>query len=288
MIVAITQFSLKRLKREQDFWKRVRKACETAKGKRADSILFPEYFALSWLISVAGGENSDFRQLLKNSTAAEHVFVRELQSIADQFDLLIVAGTFPHIEEEKVLNRSWIFLPWEAPQFQDKVNMTRSESEERNMSGAKPHLHLFRHAGALCAVAICYHVEFPQYCTAAAKSRVDVLFVPSCTDDVHGYWRVRHCSQARAVENQSFVVMSSIVDGNPEFPEIAQHYGQGGIFSPCDTGFPEAGIVKLGSRNREGVSAASLDLDALQRIRKDGTVLNLRDSTNMESLCKLP
>lgn len=283
MIVATTQFSLKGLKKEYEFWKRVRKLCEAAKSKKADAILFPEYFSLS-LVLIGENGSMGFRQRLLASPAIESAFIHEFRSISDQLDLLIVAGTIPHVEGPSILNRSWIFVPGEAPLFQDKVNMTRFESEEWKIGPGKPSLQLFRHAGALCAVATCYDVEFPHYCAAAAQSRVDVLFVPSCTDDVHGYWRVRHCAQARAVENQCFVVMSSVVDGNPEYPEIAEHYGQGGIYSPCDTGFPEQGILKTGSKNREGLTIAKLDLAAIQRIRKNGTVLNLRDSSKFEQI----
>lgn len=281
MIVATTQFSLKRLKCEQDFWKRVRKLCDAAKSKKADAILFPEYFSLSLLL-VNGSDDLSFRQRLLHSNEMEEKFVRELQSISDHLDVLIVGGTFPHVERNLIFNRSWIVTPGEAPLFQDKVNLTRFESEEWKLHPGKAQLRLFRHAGALCAVATCYDVEFPRYCAAAAQSRVDVLFVPSCTDDVHGYWRVRHCAQARAVENQSYVIMSSVVNGNADFPEISEHYGQGGFFSPCDMGFPERGIVRLGARNKEGVTVVDLNLGALQRLRKNGTVLNLGDSAESE------
>lgn len=277
MRVATTQFSLKAVARPQDFWRRVKTLCETAKAKKADAILFPEYFPLSFLLTAQSG---DFRKCLLESEGLEAEFLSELRALAERLDMTIIAGTFPHAFGGILLNRSWIMLPGESPIFQDKVNMTRFESEEWHISPGKPEMKLFRVAGALCAVAICYDVEFPQYCAAAAEKKVDVLFVPSCTDDVHGYWRVRHCAEARAIENQSFVVMSSVVEGNPAVPEIASHYGKGVVLSPCDIGFPEAGILKEGAKNKEGVAVAELDLRAIQRVRKNGTVLNLRDSGN--------
>ena len=112
---------------------------------------------------------------------------------------------------------------------------------------------------------------------AAASAGVEVLLVPSCTDDLHGYWRVRHCAAARAVETQSFVVLSSIVGGDRRYPEVAVHAGQGAVLSPCDVGFAERGIVAKGERDREGVCIAQLDLELLRHTRHDGTVLNLRD-----------
>ena len=72
--------------------------------------------------------------------------------------------------------------------------------------------------------------------------------------------------------------MSSIVEGNKSFPEIGLHYGKGALLSPCDIGMPEGGIIKEGTKNKEGVAVAPLDLGILQKIRREGTVLNLRDS----------
>jgi predicted amidohydrolase len=128
-------------------------------------------------------------------------------------------------------------------------------------------------------VTTCYDVEFPAVTALAAQSRVDLLLVPSCTDDVHGYWRVRHCAQARTIENQCYVMMSSIVGGNKPWSEIDIHYGQGGIYTPCDVGMPEGGVKKLGLINVEGVITEELSHADLERLRKNGTVLNLRDSS---------
>ena len=50
------------------------------------------------------------------------------------------------------------------------------------------------------------------------------------------------------------------------------------LLSPCDIGFAEAGLIKEGAKNREGLAVAPLDLGLLQKIRREGTVLNLRDA----------
>lgn len=281
MNIATTQFSLRGLKKKSDFWQRVNKICKEAKNKKADAILFPEYFSLSLILQ---NTNGSFRERLLNSVKIEDEFLNEFRSISEQLDLAVIAGSFPHIESNNILNRSWIFVPGDPLSFQDKIHMTRFESEEWKISPGKPELKLFRHAGALCAIAICYDVEFPAYCAAAAEKKVDVLFVPSCTEDIHGYWRMRHCSESRAIENQCFVVMSSIIEGNTNFPEISAHYGKGAILSPCDSGFPDKGVLKEGTK-KEGFCIAELDLGALQRVRKHGTVLNLVDSSKKTEIC---
>jgi predicted amidohydrolase len=190
------------------------------------------------------------------------------------------------VEETRILNRCFVFRPRQDLVVQDKINMTRFENEEWRVSGGRPQLQTFTIGESLCAVATCYDVEFPSVAALAAEQRVDLLLVPSCTDDVHGYWRVRLCAQARTIENQCYVVMSSIVGGHPEWPEIESHYGQGGIYTPSDVGMPEGGIKKLGALNTEGVITDAISKEELERIRKNGTVLNLRDSRSLSGISK--
>ena len=277
MIVATTNFSLQRAASPEDFWRRFRVLTEQARDRGAEIVLFPEYFSLSWVLA----EGGRFGDRLFACADLEARFIEEARRAAAEFRLGVIAGTVPHVvSREEIRNRCWICLPGREPFCQDKVHMTRFETEEWKITGGAPELRVFHHAGAKCAVAVCYDVEFPSYGAAAANAGADVLFVPSCTDDVHGYWRVRHCAEARAIENQCFVVMSSIVEGDPRYPEVGAHYGRACVLSPCDVGFPDNGVLAEARANAEDVVEARLELRALQEIRRNGTVLNLRDSRN--------
>lgn len=281
MIVATTQFSLKPIADENEFFQRVHALCIEAKTNSADLILFPEYFSLSFLLC---GETGSFMAQLKSGLKKSDSFKKELSEIAKKEKLTIVAGTIPHEEGKKIINRSWIFFSNGEVKFQDKIHMTRFESEEWKISEGDPNIQVFESNGIKCAVAICYDIEFPKYSTQLAKAGVELILVPSCTDDVHGYWRVRHCAEARAIENQSYVMMSSICEGNKNHMEISAHFGQEAIFSPCDVDFPTAGLLIQGRENREGISVAKVDIKMLQNVRKNGTVLNSKDSQKNISL----
>ena len=280
MLVATTNFSIQQPMEPEQFFTRVRRMAEYARSRDSDFLLFPEYFSLSWLLA----EGGDFEQRLLAAEDLEPRFVEEMRRAATEFRIAIIAGTVPHVEitpaGKELRNRSWICLPGKEPLFQDKVNLTRFEAEEWGISGGAPELRVFTHNGARCAVAVCYDVEFPSYCAAAAEAKVDVLFVPSCTGDVHGYWRVRHCAEARAVENQCYVVLSSIVEGDRRYAgQIGAHYGRAAVLTPCDVGFPEQGVLAETKANVEEVLEARIELRALQELRKNGTVLNLRDAS---------
>ena len=64
----------------------------------------------------------------------------------------------------------------------------------------------------------------------------DIIFVPSCTDDRQGFWRVRYCCHARAIENQVFVAVTGTV-GNLAVEGLGLHFGQAAIITPSDFPF---------------------------------------------------
>lgn len=276
LIAASTQFDLKPVAEPQEFWNRVERLITGAVRAGAKVMQFPEYFSLSWLLAL---NERKFDLALDGFAAVAEEFHQRFAEFSKTHDLAIVSGTVPFLLKGKRVNRAYIYLPDGRRLHQDKQNMTRFESEEWAVAPGEARHAVFEWQGARWGVAICYDVEFPEYVRALVEQNVDVILVPSCTDDVHGYWRVRHCSEARAVESQSYVIMSSIVGGDPRHPEINIHYGAAGFFTPCDVGFKEGGVLMVGDLNQENVHVCALDMDALRRVRVNGTVLNRRDST---------
>src|SRR3546814_10698787 len=67
----------------------------------------------------------------------------------------------------------------------------------------------------LIVVVICYDSEFPEVALHLVDQDALILFVPFCTDVREGYLRLRYCSQARAIENQCYVVLSGNVGNLP-------------------------------------------------------------------------
>lgn len=249
--------------------------CASQLRVRAKLIQFPEYFSLSWLVKLHAG---NFTEGLRSFSQYQAMFDERFLALAKKLNMVIVAGTVPFSIKKKLVNRAYIFLPSGEKLHQDKHNMTRFETEEWNVSPGESTVSVFEYLGVKYGVAICYDIEFSSYTEKLVAKDVDVILVPSCTDDVHGYWRVRHCAQARAVESQSYVIMSSIVGGDKAHTEIDGHYGQVGFFTPCDKGFAEGGVQLLGDLNSENAHVAELDLAKLRDVRKNGTVLNRRDN----------
>src|SRR3546814_12690288 len=72
--------------------------------------------------------------------------------------------------------------------------------------------------------------------------------------------RVRYCAQARAVENQCFVVMSGNVGNLPGVENMDVQYAQSCILTPCDFPFARDGIAAEASENIETLTIAALNL----------------------------
>jgi len=100
--------------------------------------------------------------------------------------------------------------------------------------------------------------------------------VPSCTEALTGYWRVRIGAMARALEAQCVSVMASTVGAAGWSPAVDTNTGMGGIFGPPDTGFPATGVIAEGTLNIPGWTVAEMDLGAVAHVRTDGVVLNRR------------
>jgi predicted amidohydrolase len=60
-------------------------------------------------------------------------------------------------------------------------------------------------------IMICYDVEFPELSRLLADEGMNILFVPFLTDTQNAYTRVKHCAQARAIENECYVAIAGCV-----------------------------------------------------------------------------
>jgi predicted amidohydrolase len=156
---------------------------------------------------------------------------------------------------------------------QDKQIMTRFEREEWGVVAGGP-LQLFDTALGKIGILICYDSEFPLLGRAVAEA--DLILVPSCTEALTGYSRVRIGSMARALENQCVTVMSSTVGACDWSEAVDENTGMGGIFGPPDTGFPPTGVIAEGVLNKPGWTYADVDLGQIAHVRADGVVLNRR------------
>jgi predicted amidohydrolase len=111
---------------------------------------------------------------------------------------------------------------------------------------------------------------------AQAEAGAKLILTPSATDTMQGYWRVRIGAQARAMENQCFVVQSPSVGMAPWLPCMDENFGAAGAFGPPDGAMPDDGVIALGQANGPAWVVADIDLAMVDQLRADGTVLPFR------------
>jgi predicted amidohydrolase len=242
----------------------------------AELLVFPEYAGLE-LASLSGREAASD---LSRSIAAVGTHLPQADGaharLARQHGVFILAGSAPERQADgSVRNVARLFMPDGTHGRQEKIMMTRFEREQWGISGGSE-LAVFDIGTARIGIAVCYDVEFPLISRALVEAGAEVILVPSCTDTVHGFWRVRIGAQARALENQCVAVQASLVGSVDWSPAIDVNRGAAGFFGPPDLGFPEDGVIAQGEMDKPSWVQARFDLDAVARVRAEGQVLNHR------------
>ncbi|WP_323786084.1 carbon-nitrogen hydrolase family protein [Thalassovita sp.] len=244
-----------------------------AAGQGAELLVFPEFGAME-LASLAGREaaadpNGSIRAVSERLAAANAV----LSALAQEFGVYILGGSAPLEEGGKVVNRAPFFAPSGVSDYQDKQILTRFERDDWGLVGAAP-LKVFDTALGRIGVLICYDSEFPLLGRALVEAGVEVILVPSCTEALEGYWRVRIGAMARALEGQCVTVMASLVGARADIYAVEENTGMGGVFGPPDMGFPATGVIAEGTLGQPGWSYGEIDVDQIRAVRADGHVLN--------------
>lgn len=281
--VATLQYYIRPVENFEQFQVQVASLVETAADYKCHLVVFPEYFTTQLLM--LQNERAPIHEKVRVLSKQAPRFVELMTDLAVRHKLYIVGGTIP-VEDPRtgrIRNRCHFFSPDGDVGFQDKMHMTRFEKEEWIVE-AGSRLKIFDTNFGKVAITICYDVEFPEIARTAARAGATVLIVPSCTDDRQGFLRVRYCAQARAVENQMFVIQSSTVGSLPMVPAISLNYGQASILTPSDFAFSRDGILAEGIPNQETMVIGELNLKLVEEQRDSGTVLPLLDSQKTSEL----
>ena len=274
MKVAAAAYPMDFLESWDAYEEKVARWVSDAADAGADLLVFPEYGAME-LATLSG---RDVARDLEASLRAVSDRIPEADALhaklAQAHGTYILAASAPVFDPslgDRPVNRARFFAPDGSMGHQDKQIMTRFEREDWNVVAGGP-LQIFDTALGRIGILICYDSEFPLLGRAMADA--DLILVPSCTEALTGYSRVRIGAMARALENQCVTIMSSTVGACDWSEAVDMNTGMGGIFGPPDTGFPATGVIAEGSLNQPGWTYAEVDLDRIAHVRADGVVLN--------------
>lgn len=248
---------------------------QLAASNGADLLVFPEYAAMELAAQAGEAAAGDIQGSIDAVSARVPKLNTLFGDLAKEFSLHILAPSAPVREAERTVNRATLFTPTGAAGHQDKQIMTRFEREDWGISSGGP-LKIFETTLGKIGVLICYDSEFPLLARALVEAGAEIILVPSCTEALEGYWRVRVGAMARALEGQCVTVMASLIGTEPRLFGVESNTGMGGIFAPMDEGFPPTGVMAEGSLNKAGWTYATLDAAKIGHIRADGHVLGVQ------------
>lgn len=271
--VSAVQYHLHTIQSFDEFAEQVEHYIKTAEEFSADFVLFPEFFTTQ-LMSI-GNENKKALTIdeLPNFTEQyRELFIK----LAKQTGMHIIGGTHVVRKDNKLYNIAHLFYPDGRVAEQAKLHITPTEVTEWNMAPGND-LQVFETDKGTIAMLTCYDIEFPEIVRMAKAKGADVIFCPSCTDDRHGFHRVRYTSHARTIENQIYVVTTGTVGSLPTVDFMRANFGQAAVLTPNDIPFPPRGILVEGELNHDMIVTADLDLELLYQVRESGSVTTWRD-----------
>jgi len=271
--LGLIQWQMRPYKGLDELLQQVEFFVDAVSGYRSDFALFPEFFNAPLM-----AENNHLstpeaiRELAKHTAT----IVEKFSSLAISYNINIISGSMPEIKDGKLYNVGYLCKRDGTKERYEKLHVTPDEAKVWGMQGGSE-LKTFDTDCGKVGVLICYDSEFPELSRLLADDGMDILFVPFLTDTQNGYSRVRHCAQARAIENECYVAIAGSVGNLPKVENMDIQYAQSMVFTPCDFSFPTNGIKAEATPNTEMILIADVDIDLLRELNQFGSVRNLKD-----------
>ena len=271
--LGLVQWQMRRFDNLDQLYEQIEFFIDTVSGYKCDFILFPELFNAPLMADYNHlGEAEAIRELAKYTRPLKEKF----SEFAISYNVNIITGSMPYLENGHLYNVGYLCHRNGQIEYFEKLHITPNERSFWGMVGGDK-LKVFDTDAGKIGVLICYDVEFPELGRLLADEGLDILFVPFLTDTQNGYTRVRHCAQARAIENECYVAIAGSVGNLPRVSNMDIQYAQSAVFTPSDFPFPTNGIKAEATPNTEMMLIADVDLDLLKQLHTYGSVRILKD-----------
>jgi predicted amidohydrolase/GNAT superfamily N-acetyltransferase len=246
---------------------------DAVSGYHCDFALFPEFFNAPLMAENNHlSESKAIRELAKYTEKIVHKF----SELSISYNINIITGSMPEMKDGNLYNAGYLCRRDGTLERYEKLHVTPDESKIWGMQGGSS-LKTFDTDCGKIGILICYDSEFPELSRLLADEGMDILFVPFLTDTQNGYSRIRHCSHARAIENECYVAIAGSVGNLPKVHNMDIQYAQSAVFTPADFAFPPNGIKSEATPNSEMILISDVDIDLLRELNQFGSVNNLKD-----------
>jgi predicted amidohydrolase len=265
--IAAVQFQLRAEPSLEAYLDHVDDAVSKSAAAGADVVLLPELASTGLLGSIAdhvvtaATVADDYRDVLARQTP---IIVEALVRMASEHDVIVVGGSHNRIADDGTLrNTAYVLWPDGRVETQDKIHLTPPEHAMGSIGGDD--LLVTPIGPFTVGLLICADIQFPELSRALVARGVDLILCPSLTWNRRGIHRVRVGSQARAMENQLYVVMAPLI-GHSGLPTDGPMYAVGRAFvaGPVDkTVGSNDGLLAQATTDGEEILVFDLDHDLL-------------------------
>jgi len=271
--LGLIQWQMRLYKNLKELMQQAEYFVDAVSGYRSDFALFPEFFNAPLMADNNHlPESEAIRELAKHTPE----IVQKFSELAISYNINIITGSMPEIKDNLLYNVGYLCRRDGTIDRYEKLHVTPDEAKVWGLQGGHQ-LKTFDTDCGKIGILICYDSEFPELSRLLADDGMEILFIPFLTDTQNGYSRVRHCAQARAIENECYVAIAGSVGNLPKVHNMDIQFAQSMVFTPCDFSFPANGIKAEATTNTEMILIADCDIDLLRELNQFGSVRNLRD-----------
>ncbi len=287
MRLAVVTWAIRPISSEAEFFAHMTELVESAVSQGADTVILPESIdlertqlfgdfrvdALMNPIPSASGQNRLSDQEIPRALAPGFdATVSHADHLARRHGITLLAGTHLRKSDRGYVNTAILATP-SRTYLADKNVMTQWEETEWRI---EPGSGLVAIEEPPMGIAICYDIEFPGAARSLAEAGCQLIAVPSFTETIRGFHRVRRTCHARTIECQVYVAHASLV-GNLGGEPVPYTYGSSAILCPSVHPFPESGILAETPAGEESIALADLDFTLIEEGRNADDVRNWRD-----------
>lgn len=271
--LGVVQWLVKPFSSVEAFLTKVEQQVQSFANYGVDFVLYPEYFSLPLLTLFKGEERERLLELGSLADRLEAAFAE----MAQTHQVNIIAGSMPSTHGDGELrNVSFLCRRNGSVERYYKIHLTPHERNAWHMTPGNE-MGIYDTDCGRIGIQTCYDVEFPELGRLYAEQGVQMLFVPFSTDSQEGFYRVRHCAVARAIENECYVAIAGCVGYLPEVGAVEFQYGESAVFTPSDYAFPTGSIKSILPANVESIIVSDVNLELLNQLHHHGSVRNLKD-----------
>jgi predicted amidohydrolase len=274
--IGLVQWKMRLFHSLEDLFQQAEYFIDNISSYKADFAVFPEFFNGPLLAEFNDMSEAEAMRGLAQYTDE---IVKTFSRLAVEYNVNIITGSMPSYTGDALLNIGHVCHRNGKTERYEKLHITPDERKYWGLRGGDV-LRTYETDAGRIGVLICYDVEFPELARMLADEGMQILFVPFLTDTQNAYMRVRHCAQARAIENECFVALTGSVGNLPKIENLDIHYSQAAVLTPCDFAFPSNGVKSEATPNTEIILIADVDLKLLDELHAYGSVRNLKDRRN--------